>query len=373
MESLRSQWREVVLRPPLETSALPGIGGCIRSRDEDFFVDEIPAYAPDGTVGAHLLFQIEKRGIDTPRCISEICAQVGVTPADVGVAGRKDRHAVTRQWLSLPADCEAELGRFEHEQIRVLDVQAHSAKLRRGHNLGNRFRIVVRDLAEDVAVSVERAQAKFRSLERGVLNAFGPQRFGRDGANIESGLELLKGGRTARPDVFLLSAAQSTLFNLHLARRYEMGIVDHLLGGELVRRTDTGGMFTADDVIVEQPRLGAGELVITGPLFGSKMREPTDESPAAKFEAEELARMQISPDAIRSFGKRLPGTRRPLRAPILGARVDPVPAEKGLSEGLCLRFALPSGTYATQVLAEIQRGAGVEEAASATARRKEPR
>jgi tRNA pseudouridine13 synthase len=351
--------RQQILDAPIESIDSPGIGGRLRCRAEDFFVDEIPAYVPDGVTGRHLFIQVQKNGVDTPHCVLELCEQLGVSTADVGVAGRKDRRAVTRQWLSVPSDCETALERFAHPDITICGVEAHSQKLRRGHNLGNRFRIVVRDLEGEVDDMLDRARQVQSELERGVLNYFGPQRFGRDGANIESGLELLRAGRLSRPDVFLLSAGQSVLFNLYLLRRVESRFVDRLFGGELVRRTDSGGMFTADELEIEGPRLAAGELVITGPIYGAKMRAPSSGSAAAEFETSLLADCEVEASAIQSFGKKLPGARRPLRAPVMGLKIGAAAPEEGLSAGVALSFALPSGSYATRVVAEFQRGPGV--------------
>ena len=36
------------IEPPLVTASLPGIGGRLRSRPEDFEVEEVPAYQPSG-------------------------------------------------------------------------------------------------------------------------------------------------------------------------------------------------------------------------------------------------------------------------------------------------------------------------------------
>ncbi len=83
------------------TAALPGTGGVLRSFDDDFIVEEIPAYGPSGT-GPHVLAVIEKRGLTTFDVIKKLAAALGIRDADVGSAGMKDRHAVTRQQLSFP-------------------------------------------------------------------------------------------------------------------------------------------------------------------------------------------------------------------------------------------------------------------------------
>ena len=43
--------------PPLFTPVLPGCGGAIRMRDEDFEVEEVPSYEPSGE-GDHLYLWI---------------------------------------------------------------------------------------------------------------------------------------------------------------------------------------------------------------------------------------------------------------------------------------------------------------------------
>ena len=68
---------------------------------EDFVVEEIPLYAASGQ-GDHVYVTLEKRGVGTPEAVRQIAAALGVRVEDIGVAGRKDRHAVTRQRISLP-------------------------------------------------------------------------------------------------------------------------------------------------------------------------------------------------------------------------------------------------------------------------------
>ena len=86
---------------PYLTASLPGTGGVLRAQPEDFVVDEVPAYPPSGE-GDHVFVRIEKRGLNTAQAVERIARALDVNPRDIGVAGMKDRHAVTRQWISLP-------------------------------------------------------------------------------------------------------------------------------------------------------------------------------------------------------------------------------------------------------------------------------
>src|SRR3954462_2975836 len=90
---------------PYLTPELAGVAGRIKTRPEDFEVEEIPAYEPCGS-GEHLFLWVEKRGVGADWFVAEIARRLRVSWGDVGTAGLKDRHAVTRQWVSVPATAE---------------------------------------------------------------------------------------------------------------------------------------------------------------------------------------------------------------------------------------------------------------------------
>src|SRR5215469_10508267 len=98
--------------PPLLTADLPGVGGRIKTMPEDFEVEEVPAYQPAGQ-GDFLYLWVEKRGLGAEFFIRQVARRLDVAPGEVGAAGLKDRHAVTRQWLSVPAGCEPNLARLD--------------------------------------------------------------------------------------------------------------------------------------------------------------------------------------------------------------------------------------------------------------------
>ncbi|HZT79541.1 MAG TPA: tRNA pseudouridine(13) synthase TruD, partial [Gemmataceae bacterium] len=130
--------------PPLLTAKLPGIGGRIKVQPEDFEVEEIPAYEPSGQ-GDHLYLWVEKRDMGAEYFARQVARRLDVPAGEVGTAGLKDRRAVTRQMVSVPARAEPNLAQLDGEGIRVLRVSRHGNKLRPGHLRGNRFRVLVRD------------------------------------------------------------------------------------------------------------------------------------------------------------------------------------------------------------------------------------
>lgn len=189
----------LLMRPPRRTEALPGIGGRLRARPEDFVVRELPAYDADGREG-HLLLTLKKRLLTTDEAIAAVAEACGIDRREIGVAGLKDRDAVTEQRISVPAEAAAALARFRHPQIELGEPAPHSHKLRRGHLHGNAFEVTIRDLAVPLAVAEARASAKLDALAAlgGLDNLYGIQRFGHDGRNILQGLERLAGRARGR-------------------------------------------------------------------------------------------------------------------------------------------------------------------------------
>ena len=344
-----------LLAPPLQTAELAGIGGRIRMCPEDFTVWEIPAYGPDGRQGAHLLFTLTKRNLGSEDAINELARQTGIPRPEIGLAGLKDTIAVTEQWISVPFAAGPALARFSHPDITLGPTHPHGNKLRRGHLHGNRFAIVVRELAADGNASLERLAAKRARLAElgGLDNLYGRQRLGDDGHNIRRGLAALAAShRRGRAD-FILSAGQSSLFNLYLLERRARGLLRTVLAGDILKKTATGGLFECREPEVDQTRLDTGELGITGPMYGSKMRAPSPGTPSDALEREILASAGISPSSLSALGNKLEGTRRPLQLPLPDLEAEAVPASE-LPPGVRLSFHLPAGSYATVLLHELQ-------------------
>ncbi len=166
----------------LLTRNVPGTGGTIRQRDSDFFVEELPLYTPNGQ-GEHVYLFIEKRGLTTQEAVEIVGRHFGVSRSAIGFAGLKDKHAVTRQTLSVHApgrDADS-FPMLQHPDLTVLWVDQHSNKLRRGHLVGNRFSIKIRNV--DLSAAVRARRCLDQLMREGLPNRFGPQRFGVFGRN----------------------------------------------------------------------------------------------------------------------------------------------------------------------------------------------
>ena len=345
--------KETMSPLPFLTSALPGIGGVLKQDPEDFVVEEIPAYEPAGD-GEHLFLWIEKRGVAAEQLSRHIAQTLKLKPMDVGVAGLKDRHAVTRQFVSVPAKSCPNPAALATEDIRVLAFERHTNKLKTGHLRGNRFEIVLRDTHADAADLATPIATEHSRL--GFPNYYGDQRFGRDGDNLQLGLQLLRGEKSA-DDIprsrrkfllrFALSAVQSELFNRTLANRLNDGKIAEVLLGDVMQVVATGGLFVVEDQPHEQSRFDAGEIVSTGPMFGPKMRQPTGEP--AEWETQVLQEAGLDETFFRRFSKLTPGTRRAFLIRPHDLKCD------ATENGMRFQFVLPSGVYATTLLREFQK------------------
>lgn len=338
---------DAAVNPPLLTADLPGIGGRIKVEPEDFEVEEIPAYPPSGE-GEFLYLWIEKRDMGAQFFTSQLGRRLDLPNGEIGSAGLKDRRAVTRQWISVPQRAEPHLPKIDGDGMKLLDVKRHSNKLRPGHLRGNRFTIVVRE-ASDTGLSL----ILERLRQHGLPNFYGTQRFGRDGDTLQIGLDQLLKTPGARPvrNSFLkklsLSAVQSALFNAYLAGRMADGLLTTVLHGDVMGKLPAGGIFTAEDLVVEQGRFDRREIVTQGPIFGTKMF-PAKEAAAAR-EAALLEAVGFSRATFAGFGKLLLGTRRHNLV-----YVDDLAAEQ-TAGGVRLTFTLPAGSYATVLLREIMK------------------
>ncbi|MGD9690762.1 MAG: tRNA pseudouridine(13) synthase TruD [Phycisphaerales bacterium] len=177
------------------TAGLPGIGGEIKVRAADFVVEEIPAYQPSGE-GEHLALFIEKAGLSTLQMVAILARHYRVGQGAIGYAGLKDKHAVTRQWVTvhLPGAAKQVPELPWHGKLSVLQATRHGNKLRRGHLRGNRFEIRVRDMIAPTDESAARARATMTALAAtGMPNRFGEQRFGHAQNNHRVGRALVAG------------------------------------------------------------------------------------------------------------------------------------------------------------------------------------
>ncbi len=395
------------------------VPGLIKADYSDFVVEEIPLYPADG-VGTHTYFLLEKTGLSTDQAVRDIARALNLRRHDIGFAGLKDAHAVTRQWMSIEHVDAQRIAALQIPRLRILETTRHGNKLRLGHLKGNAFVVKVRQTHPERLAELQDGLAKLTRV--GVPNYFGAQRFGYRGDTWAVGYAIVRGeideavdlilGRPGPADhgnirrardlyehghyleaarawpalfkterralkvlarggdkrrralaaidkstrIFYVSAYQSYLFNQVLIGRLPRGL-GQLWLGDLAWRHASETVFHVDDPATEQPRADALEISPTGPVLGYRMSVPT--GPAGELEARIVAEAGMSREAFRQGWVRAKGSRRPLRFPVENARVSLGADERGAY--LELRFVLPRGCYATALLHELFRTAEADE------------
>jgi tRNA pseudouridine13 synthase len=143
----------------------------LKSRPEDFEVEELADFPlGDGPFAVYLL---TKRSLGTPEAVTAIQQRWKLKRQQIGYGGLKDKHAITRQWITIFHGPRRNL-----EQTHVhLVYQGQAARSFTPQDIvGNRFVITLRGLAEDQARQMVSATAVVQ--RDGVPNYFDDQRFG---------------------------------------------------------------------------------------------------------------------------------------------------------------------------------------------------
>ena len=331
--------------------------GVIRQRLDDFVVEEDLGFCPEpDQTGEHWWLWIEKRGQNTAWVASALAEAVGLHPSKASFAGLKDRHAVTRQWVSLHLGQRPtpNVEDIAIEGVVILYATRSNKKLQRGRLKGNRFELVVRDLVprkSHVQAMQDELHGRLSTLkDHGVPNFFGEQRFGVN--NVAKARKLfageLRGQRSKPKRGFYLSAARSYLFNAVLAERVEDNTWQRFLPGDVAMLDGsqsffelTPGQESDPDIEARRQRL---DVHPTGPLPG--VGEAVVTGSVAELERRILDRHRDLVDGLMQF--KVKAMRRSLRAPVSNlnwAWLDP--------QTLKLGFSLGQGAFATTVLREL--------------------
>ncbi len=166
-----------------------GTGGKLRSKLEDFIVEEVLL---DGTVihttltgrevklssrpGPWLWIAVEKRKIDTYSVAIKIARIFKVKISDVTYGGLKDTVAITAQIFSVPSTDTSKVKEIEDDRVKVLTYILTDRPFTSQEIWGNRFIITVRDVEKP---DPEIVRETLRQIEEhGLPNYYGYQRFG---------------------------------------------------------------------------------------------------------------------------------------------------------------------------------------------------
>ena len=332
----------------------------------DFVVEELPLYEFSGE-GEHLILFVRKKSLSTNEMIGQIARYLGIKNREIGYAGLKDKHAMTKQYISIHKKYEEALENFNFDGIKILSKTYHNNKIKIGHLKGNRFYIKVKKVNPTSAAKIDEALKSISNA--GMPNYFGYQRFGNDGDNHILGEKLAKGEareRNPRVKKLLINAYQSHLFNLWLSRRLEINALvtsfepkeietllnmpndevkkmkaqTHpfkLISGDVMEHYPYGKLFEYDGAEEDLTRFNDRNISVTGLLCGTKVRTST----GLAGDIEKGFDDEISADGARRYAWIYPTE--------VEGRFNPVEAQYEMN------FTLPKGSYATVLIEEIAK------------------
>jgi len=146
----------------------------LKQQPADFIVEEIPSFEVSSEKDEHTVFLLEKQEIDTFDAIRQIAKKLRISLFEIGYAGLKDKHALARQYISIPTRYNLQGLNIDCLTLRFIGYLRKKIKI--GDLAGNRFTITVRDVSENELADVSRRAAAIPIS--GVPNYFDSQRFG---------------------------------------------------------------------------------------------------------------------------------------------------------------------------------------------------
>lgn len=332
-------------------SAEAPTGSALFKQDANaFVVEEDLGYSPSGE-GEHIFAWVEKRNANTAYVAEQLAKYCNIPLRNVTYAGRKDKHATTRQWFGLhvPGKATFDFSTWQLPGVQVLYQTRHHKKLRVGQLRGNRFTITLTQVTHP-----EELQKRLVSSGiNGVPNYFGEQRFGlayhseqglTSGGNLALAQRWLDGEqiRDRNKRNMMLSALRSWLFNECLDVRIRQGHFDQVVNGDVVMLRGSHSIFVYRGDKDVQQRFIEQDLSPALPLWG--LGKLTPEDIALEHLTAALAPHRHICEALEKVGMEM--DYRP-------TKIWPTDLEcEQVDDTVTIKFSLPAGVFATSVLRE---------------------
>lgn len=324
----------------------------LKAKPEDFIVTEQLGYEPSGS-GEHIFLWVEKQQLNTAFVAETLAKHTGLPLRQVTYAGRKDKHAVTKQWFGLhaPKGLARPLESLDLPGFSILSTHKHNKKLKVGQLQGNHFSITLREVSEfdDIEQRLGYVQ------QHGVPNYYGDQRFGvrkredgslQVGGTLELGLKMVAGEpiRNRNKHNLAISALRSALFNSMLSERIQAQFFDEVQAGDACVLVGSNSYFIeqGETLADSQKRYQAQDISPTAALVGKNKASVTGNM--AEWEDQTLKTYE---DIVTALVQRdVSSARRAIK-------IWPKSLEwQRQNDKLHLKFSLPAGCFATSVLRE---------------------
>lgn len=313
--------------------------------------------------------------------VNHLCKELWISRLTLGIAGLKDKNAITRQRISIYKSAlkklwgENEFLNCLSEVARVIKTDRHSKPIWMTDRISNMFYIRLRANQAIWLNDKENIQKRVTELlEKWFPNFFGEQRFGINFQNINMGRELLS-GKLHIKDLgrehgkfemkFKLQSYASYLFNEYLkARIYNKRV---LVDGDILQYQDGLGIYNMKQKSVSTiPKIQnrdvfftfwsawldsqdyIKDMSVTWPVFGFNTLLCPEKTKAYEIEQGFMKKYEVSEKTFALYKQwKIYGQRRPLR-------VNPKDILfRFQGDDILLQFALSWGTYASILVEEL--------------------
>ena len=350
-----------------------------KQKSQDFIVEEELPFTLSGKWDAFFVY-FEKRNLNTMDVVDHLRKRLKVSRMTLGIAGLKDKKAITRQWISIYKSALKKLGGEKvflealAEKTRIIESTRHDKPIGMGTPIHNIFHIRLRP---NKALSQNEKDQSMSSLaktiEDGYANLFGSQRFGVEQRNRKQWKAILewqwdKSITKSYEIKFKLQAFASKIFNEYLYMRDINW--PKVLDGDIVERDQDSQKIqwiyhkSWNITRIEKEKLDKEQIfckaisknekipfdpktmIPTGPIIWFNLLSPDSE--AGKREKKLLNNRNITEKELNIFkSHKLFGLRRPMR-------IYPTPKMlKFQGEDILLSFGLPSGAYASIIIDKL--------------------
>lgn len=355
-----------------------------KQKSQDFVVQEELPFVLAGK-GDVFFVLFEKQNLNTMDVVNHLCSAFNISRLTLGIAGLKDKKAITRQWICIYKSALKKIG-WERAFLdglsaitKVVKTDWHTEPIGMTTPIQNTFYIRLRANKKLSLKEKEVSNNKVLSLfKKWFPNLFGNQRFGVNGVNPQQGSEILqwKGKiRDKKEIVFKIQAYASKIFNEYLQSRTKKWL--QLLDGDILEimdaknykkhhygvyqeKTDTVKLFDAsktDKNFFRYPKsfekevpVNGDTMMITGPVPWYNLLLAAPDTVAGNKEKVFFDQRLLSASSLKlCMQYKIFGIRRPLW--VFPQKVN----IQHQDDDILLHFTLPSWSYASIMIDELEK------------------
>lgn len=325
----------------------------------------------------------EKRNLNTMDVVHHLCTAFNLSRLSLGIAGLKDKKAITRQWICIYKSALKKLWGEKAfleslgEIAKVMKTWRHTTPIWMTTPIKNSFYIRLRANKKLSEKEKDISNRKILNLcKKWFPNVFWNQRFGIEGKNPQQGSDILQGKlklQDKKDTVFKIQAYASKIFNEYAHTRTNKWL--HILDGDIIidiesakgkqfgiyqAKTNTIKLFDdtkKEEIFFHYPKQGGKEvpfnaenMLVSWPVIGYNLLLAPKESIAGGKEQGLLEKNHISEKSLKLCKEyKIFGIRRPIW--VFPQRVS----VHFQGDDILLNFTLPSWSYASIMIDELEK------------------